>query len=271
MGHGDLLVEAADLAETLPKAVALSVNMDSTKVRMGKTPKGRTAPLVEGVVKGSGSLDLITGKAGAGGKVLQRLRESAEARYGSANGDLDTLDDDALVEAVRARPDLAQRLGIEPDPPPEDQPVSGTLDHTKIIEAIGSDEAATTALVEALAGSPAFSRVIEAKVEEARDEGREEGKAETNRLLDLRDMRDEAHRLIEAHGRERGGILTPAYVTRVRGLGAPSAGTGGENASGEPEKDENGEPIVEAEEKDPMAERLGLDTKQVRKHQGVGA
>lgn len=334
MGHTDFRKEAADLANDLPEALAMSVNMDSTRIRVGRTPVGTTAPLVEGVIKGSGSLDLITGAAGAGGKLVgERLRESSDLGYGSAHGDLDQLDDDRIVEALRERPDLAERLGVvlpddAPIDPPEGDPVSGAAETTKLIEAVASDEATATRLVEALAGTDAFSRVVEAHVAEAREEGREEGMAETNRLLDLRDLRDEAHRLIEARSVAKGGILTPAFVddlreryvlrdgrtpspaldvhdvlgeggvvqttarerlveaveadilreeaklreaapTRLRSL-SPPAPDADPSDGDTPPTDENGR-VVEAAEKDPLAEKLGLDTSKVREHQGVGA
>lgn len=213
IGFADFLEPAAELVGKLPKAVALSVCMDPTKIKVGRTPSGKIAPLVEGVVKGSGSLDLITGKAGAGGKVLERLRESAMSRYAAAHADLASVTDERLVEAARSRPDVLAAL--RDDPQPEGDPVKDE-DVKKLVESALAEEGTTTVLVEAVAQSPAFGRVVEAAVAAERDSIRDEATAESNRLLDLRDMRDEAHRLIEAAGRERGGILSPAFTEDLK-------------------------------------------------------
>lgn len=213
MGHVDLLVEAADRVDALPQAFSLSVCMDPTRIRVGRTPSGEMAPLVEGVVPKSGSLDLITGEAGAGGKLLQRLRESAEARYRFANADLAEISDDMLVEAARARPDVLAELRRE-DPPPD--PEDEDVDLTKLVEAVTSDPAAAEQLAEALAGTPTITRLVESAVAEREDDIRADARAEGQRDLALRDLRDDAHTLIEAAGHNRGGILTPAYTDYLR-------------------------------------------------------
>ena len=216
MGHVDLLVEAADRVDALPQAFSLSICMDPTRVAVGRTDSGELAPCVEGIVPKSGSLDLITGEAGAGGKLLERLRESAETRYGSANADLT---DERLIEAARARPDVLAVLrepAPQPDPPEEDD----VTDIGKLVEAVQADPNAATKLVEALAETPAFSTLIEARVEaevsDRVEDARDEARAEGLRDLALRDMRDEAHRLIEAAAHTAGGILTPAYVDDLK-------------------------------------------------------
>jgi hypothetical protein len=227
MGHADVDDGANSLLKKFPKALGLSINMDSTKIRVGRTEEGELAPLVEGVIKGSGSLDVITGKAGAGGKVLERLRESAERRYGSGHADLAALDDDRLIEAVRQRPAVLDRLR-EADPDHSQEDRVSEITGAKLIEAV-QGEGVADQLVEALAGTPSFDRVVEAKVQEREDSIRDDARAEGRRELDLRDMRDEADRHIEARSRERGGILTPTFVEDLRGRyelrtgGVPSA------------------------------------------------
>lgn len=207
MGHTDVNTAAAELLDTFPQALAVSINMDSTKVKVGRSDEGQLAPLVEGVVKGSGSLDLITGKAGAGGKVLERLRESAELRYRPAHEDLADLDDERLLEAVAARPQLVERIVADPPKPPDpEEPVSGhadTPDTGRLVEAVLADDTARTRLVEAIFQTPEAQRIVEARVTEQlaerEDEIRAEATAESQRILDLRDLRDDAHRLIESH------------------------------------------------------------------------
>lgn len=246
MGHTDLDDAAADLITKFPQALAVSVNMDSTKITVGRADDGILAPLVEGVVKGSGSLDLITGKAGAGGQVLERLRESAEARYGAGDVEPTSLDDTQLIEAARSRPAVLAALQ-RPAPPPEpEDPVvtdpdpklveattvearlaeveakllaseSAAVDPARLVEAAQSDTDFAARLVEVVAGSPEFDRIVEAKVAEREDEAREEARAEGRRELALRDMRDEAARLIEARAVGTvGGILTPAFTEDLR-------------------------------------------------------
>jgi hypothetical protein len=242
MGHTDLDDAAADLIAKFPQALAVSVNMDSTRIAVGRADDGNLAPLVEGVVKGSGSLDLITGKAGAGGQVLERLRESAEARYGADDADPATLDDAQLIEAARSRPAVLAALQ-QPAPPPEPEDPVVTDPDPKLVEArladleaklLASEESATdparlveaaqsnpdfaARLVEVVAASPEFDRIVEAKVAEREDEARDEARAEGRRELALRDMRDEATRLIEARAAGTpGGILTPAFTDDLRG------------------------------------------------------
>lgn len=214
MGHADVNSQADELLKTFPNALAVSVNMDSTKVSVGRADDGKLAPLVEGVVKGSGSLDLITGKAGAGGKVLDRLREASTLRYRPGNEDLADVPSDRLLEAVRARPELAEHFREAGNPNPEGS--VSAIDPGKLVEAL-ADEAVQTKILESLAGSPALDRIVEAKVAEREDEIRADAGADAQRALDLRDLRDDAHRLIEAHGvGAPGGILTPAYIDDLK-------------------------------------------------------
>jgi hypothetical protein len=215
MGHLDLLTEAAERVDALPQAFALSICMDPTRIRVKRTDDGELAPCVEGIVPQSGSLDLITGEAGAGGRLLERLREAAESRYGSANADLSTVPDETLLEAARARPGVVAALR-QADPPPPPEPEDDDVDLTKLVEAVTSDPAAAAQLAEALADTPAITALVEAKVAEREDEIREDATAEGRRDLDLRDMRDEATRLIEARATGAGGILTPAFIDDLR-------------------------------------------------------
>lgn len=214
MGYADVDAHADSLLSTFPQALALSANMDSTKIRIGKTAAGELAPLVEGVVKQSGSIDLITGKAGAGGKVLERLRESASLPYHPGHGDLADVPSDRLLEAARARPELAEHFREAHTPTPPEGSVSA-IDPGKLVEALG-DEAVQTRILESLAGSPALDRIVEAKVAEREDEIRADAQAESQRSLDLRDLRDEAKRLIEAAGQDRGGLLLPTYMADLQ-------------------------------------------------------
>lgn len=216
MGHTDVNSGADELLSTFPQALALSANMDSTKIRVGKTDEGALAPIVEGVVKHSGSIDLITGKAGAGGKVLERLRESASLPYHPGNEDLADVPSDRLLEAARSRPELAEHFReADPNTPPEGS--MSAIDPGKLVEALG-DEAVQGRILEALAGSPALDRIIEAKVAEREDEIRADARADSDRALDLRDLRDEAKRLIEAKAvGQVGGLLTPAFVDDLVG------------------------------------------------------
>lgn len=232
MGHVDVLVEAADRVDALPQAFSLSICMDPTRVKVGRTDAGELAPCVEGIVPRSGSLDLITGEAGAGGKLLERLREAAATRYGSAHVDLSTIDDDRLVEAARARPAVLDALRQDPPPPPDPEEDVTDIDYGKLVEAVAAGEPDALKLIEAVAASPAITTLIEARVAARMDERDEEiradARADNDRALLLRDMRDDAHRLIEAAGTARGGILTPAYLDDLRGRyelrnGSPSA------------------------------------------------
>lgn len=214
MGHVDLLVEAADRVDALPQAFFLSICMDPTRVRVGRTAKGELAPCVEGIVPKSGSLDLITGESGAGGKLLERLREAAMTRYGSAHADLAAIEDERLIEAARLRPAVLDALRQDPPPPSTEDDVT-KIDAATLVEAV-ADESVATSLVEALAETPAMKRLVEAAVAEREDDIRADARAESDRRELLRDMRDESHRLIEAAARTNGGILTPAYVDDLR-------------------------------------------------------
>lgn len=224
-GTADFLVEAADFIDRLPSALALSINMAPTKLKAKRRRgDGKLGTLVEGVVKGSGSVDLITGEAGAGGKVLERLREAATARYAGAHDVLaNALDNEdarqRLVEAL-AQP-VAAAIGA---PPPTEDPVTDIdvskltpEERAKLVHDVLNTDEARDVLVEALAGSDQIDRLVEAKVEEAREQGRQEADDANNRVLDLRDFRDEAVRLIESSSRERGGILVPSAVEDLKG------------------------------------------------------
>lgn len=205
VGTMEVLQEAATIIDALPGTISVSMNMDPTKLRLRKRSDGKLGTLVEGIRAQSGSVDLITGEPGAGGRVLERLREAAEARYASEHADLAALDADRLVEAVRARPDVLAKL--QPDP---EAPVK--IETDQLIEAM-ADEGTQAKLVEALAKTPAFESLVEAQVAEREDRIRDEATAESQRVLDLRDMRDEAHRLVEAH--ELLGAF-PSFVDDVK-------------------------------------------------------
>ena len=152
--------------------------------------------------------------AGAGGRYLERLQEANEGRYAPRDDapDASNLSDEQLEAAVLARPEVFGRLREAPAPAPEHE-----HDTEDGVTSISKD-----ALVEALKspdGQAALSEVIdtavEAQVEErldqVRDEARAEAEAESGRRLDLRDMRDEAWRAIEA-----ANVLTPTGVEELR-------------------------------------------------------
>lgn len=227
-GTAEFLVEAADYVDRLPKAVKLSINMAPTKLRAKRRKRDKKlGTLVEGVVKGSGSLDLITGEAGAGGRVLDRLREAAMARYSGANDVLAAALDngDALGRLVEAlAPELAKRLGHQPPPDPEDEVTHIDLDklsdedRARLVEAVFTSPASEERLVEALSGSETFNRLVEAQVQERTAAIREDTTAESDRREQLRDFRDEAHRLIEASALTAPGpgILVPSAIEDLK-------------------------------------------------------
>lgn len=202
-GPGAVLIEAKlrtvaeQLVAELPEAVKASINMAPTRLTAKRRKDGKLGSLVEALKPQSGAVDLVT-LAGAGGHYLERLREAPALGYApdDAEPHASELSDDAVAAIVEARPELAARLREAPAPPDHnpEEPVS-EITTDQLVEALQSPD-----------GAAALDRLVEARVDAAiaeredaiRDEAQAEARADAQRQFDLRDMRDQAHRAIEA-------------------------------------------------------------------------
>lgn len=163
------------LIEEDPELLEASISATATGVRR-VVRDGQSVWLVEGIDK-QGSVDFVS-EGGAGGRI-NALQEAVYSNEEEVQDMLDTLSNEELTEYLREnRSELVEALVEEGgSPTAEDETVL--------------DEAALRSYVES---------IVEAKLAEAlserEDQLRAEGRAEAQRQIDLRDMRDAAHRLI---------------------------------------------------------------------------
>jgi hypothetical protein len=176
------------IIEELPQAVEFSIKAKATDVSQ-EIMEGAPAWVVEGIHASPGSVDAVT-EAGAGGKIADLV---------------EGLDPEACLQEAR-------EAGLAPDPAPEPEAteLSETTGQTTG-EAQSTDEGdAVKNLEEALQNprSPlsravaararlAAKELVEAQRAELVEEAKAEGRAEAEQEIVKRDLRDEAHRLIE--------------------------------------------------------------------------
>jgi hypothetical protein len=181
-----------EFIEDDPEIVEASIAASATGVKP-VIRDGQRVWLVEGI-NDRGSVDWVT-EAGAGGRVVALMEAVMEDSDSDLYESIDAMDDaefrDWLSE-VRPNLQLAE-AGSEPNPE------GGDVDITPeaLAEALSANP---SVLAEALQKSPEaqdFMRSLaEATVEEERELIRAEAQAEAQRAIQLRDMRDEAHKVI---------------------------------------------------------------------------
>ena len=197
MGRVKPLGYVKSLIEEDPSIVETSISASATNTRPS-TMNGQRVNIVEGIAEhphkpgmASGSVDFVT-EAGAGGKVVEAIREAAE-QYDS--GLLESLNDDELRAYIaQERPELSEALGITDGDggsraPNNDEEEDVDITPEALREAL-TDPENRQVLVEIT------TPLIEAALDIERDGIIREAQAELQRGIDLRDMRDEASRLI---------------------------------------------------------------------------
>lgn len=163
--------------EQLPQAVQFSIKAKATDVNQDIV-EGKPAWVVEGIRQSPGSVDAVT-EAGAGGKIADLIEGMDPDRALQEAADLGLLETDESET---------------PDDGTEEGDTVATLE-----EALRDPDSLVSRAVTARAKAAAEEIIeardedIEAKIEEARESGRTEIKGEVAK----RDMREEAHRIIE--------------------------------------------------------------------------
>lgn len=175
------------LLEEDPQILEASINAEATGVHPGHAD-GQQVWVVEGIANG-GSVDWVS-EGGAGGKVVE-LMEAMITEYEERESDdpfavLEALSDDELRDYVTSkRTGLLEGAGEESKSPEG----GDKLDPNELKEALTDPESGVKEYLDSL---------VEARVREGQDEIRAEAKAEADRQVQLRDMRDDAGRIIEA-------------------------------------------------------------------------
>jgi hypothetical protein len=191
--------EIKALIEQDPELIEASINAKATSVQPVMAD-GKRAWLVEGI-QDDGSVDWVT-EAGAGGRVASLVESVYHTQEDIEMALLESMSDEELVQTLREnRPGLVDSLvegreAPEGDTPPESTPPEGAETPAAqpaavLREALESEEG--QALI-----TQVISPMIQEAVEFERGLVQAEASAEADRKLQLRDMRDEAHGLIEA-------------------------------------------------------------------------
>jgi hypothetical protein len=176
------------LLEEDPRILEASINADATAVHPGNVD-GQQVWVVEGIQNG-GSVDWVS-EGGAGGKVVE-LMEAAINELGAAEGDdplsvLEALTDTELADYLRdKRSGLLEAAGDDNTPKGGDEVA---ITPEELQEALQDPKSGVQEYVTGL---------VEAGLREGADVIRAEAKAEADRQVQLRDLRDTAHRMIEA-------------------------------------------------------------------------
>lgn len=193
-----------ELVEADPELVDFSINADATGVRPTMVG-GKRAWLVEGI-KPKGSVDVVT-EGGAGGRVASIIEAHMSLEDQEAALFEDVSDDDLGAYLKEHRPGLLEALGIGEgdDGDGDGKPDGGagkdgdevTITPDALREALSTDEG--KALVrEIVADDDTLRDLVEAQVADERDAIRAEAEASAHRRIEVRDLRDTAHGLIEA-------------------------------------------------------------------------
>lgn len=176
------------LIEEDPRILEASINADATGVHPGNVD-GQQVWVVEGI-QGGGSVDWVS-EGGAGGKVVE-LMEAMIDEVGAGDGDdplavLEALSNDEIADYLRdKRSGLLEAAGDD-----KHTPEGGEMAITpeELQEAIQNEDSGVREYIHGL---------VEAQLQEGAETIRAEAKAEADRQVQLRDMRDSAHRMIEA-------------------------------------------------------------------------
>lgn len=206
-----------ELVEDDPQLVEASINARATSVRP-VTRGGREAWLVEGI-EDRGTVDWVT-EGGAGGGVRGLSESVYHDEQEKELAVFDSLTDEELVQKLREqRPELVEALAenrsasaaqpaapaaVEAPPPAPAAPESSAppapeFGEQDVLEALRSEEATET-----------ISDLIESRLERERAIIRAEALAQAERLVQLREMRTEAHRIIE------GARLAPIATANLK-------------------------------------------------------
>lgn len=211
-----------------PEIVEASISTNATGVKQG-TVKGQKVWVVEGI-QDTGSVDWVT-EAGAGGRVVSLMEAAMEAQ--EVETALASLSDDELLAHLRAeRPQLAEALAKPASESEEDH--MGEISPEVLTEALESPEAKTlieSVLTESLPEilketlketlqeslAEALPPLVEEAITGERDLIRAEARADADRQIALRDMRDEAHSLIDAASKRGSRLAWPeTLVTEAK-------------------------------------------------------
>jgi hypothetical protein len=221
-----LIPYVRELVEHDPELIEGSINGDATSVRR-VIHEGAPAALVEGI-KPKGSFDLVT-EAGAGGRVVALMEATYSEGHDQEAALLETLTDDELrAHIAKNRPELLEALtsgdndgggsgnGDGKTPPEQDRQNGGSVEITPeaLREALETDEGqelVATVLTSEKA-KPTLERLVreiaeeqlpdlvESALADERDEVEVRTQAHADRRIELRDLRDRAHALIENAG-----------------------------------------------------------------------
>lgn len=202
MGRAKPVPYVRELIENDPELVELSINGDATGVRP-VTRDGQRVLLVEGI-KPKGSVDFVT-EAGAGGRVVA-LMEAHMSQEDQEAALFDTMTTDEFREYLdENRPDLLEALQAEGGNNGGGEGEGG--DEVEITpdvlrEALTSPEGKAVLSEIAAEFAPVdderIQALVEAAVAEERDVLRAEAQGHAAREIEIRDLRDEARKRIEA-------------------------------------------------------------------------
>lgn len=177
------------LIEEDPKILEASINAEATGVHPSEH-EGQQVWVVEGI-QGGGSVDWVS-EGGAGGRVVELMEAMIEEMGDLDDSDslsvLEALTDDELRDYIRGkRSGLLEASAGDENKPPE----GGEMEITpeQLQEALRDPD---NGVQEYVAG------LVETRLQEGAEEIRAEAKADADRQVQLRDMRDAAHRMIEA-------------------------------------------------------------------------
>lgn len=192
---------ATKLAEEFPEVLEASISTHATGVQP-RNVRGQRVWVVEGFAD-RGSLDFVT-EAGAGGKVIAAIQEARMTEEGALEEALETLSDSQFIQHMQdKRPALLEALSDE-DKRAAALQESGTQPNTEEDEVEITPEALQEAL-QSEAGQKVLddlvrekaAPIIEEAVSEERDRIRAASKADFDRELQLRELRESAHALVE--------------------------------------------------------------------------
>lgn len=183
-----------------PEIAEASISANATGVR-AINRDGKRVWLVEGIEK-RGSVDWVT-EAGAGGRVVALM----EAAYSEENEEDTALlesmtDEDFMAWVGQSRPHLLAEAeeSETPEGDSTDNPAGaegedmGDITPEKLQEALQSED------FQGVVDSAVQERLrplVEAAVSEERELIRAEARADADRQIELRDLRDEAHEIVE--------------------------------------------------------------------------
>jgi hypothetical protein len=185
-----------DLIEDDPGLVEASIAATATAVKP-VTRNGKKVWLVEGI-EPHGTVDWVS-EAGAGGKVLTEAAVDTEEEVAFAA--MDSMTDEELVDYIRNRnPVLAESLIASPqvEESVEEGGTNMGLTPETLREALDSDDVRTY-----------VRDLVEAQVADERELIRADARAESERQIELRDLRDEAVTVIREAG------LPEAFETKL--------------------------------------------------------